>query len=182
MKTNKKIAEFKTKIDQDITSNKARIDAQFQEKLTELKSLKFKSFTNESPLDITTVDVSNTIFLTYSDHYRGNSGTHMTIGYLGQPHTNMDDRGYIRGVAVDLSNFLKFKHMNVSSYSYLIANIRTPKFNKSKNSDSYKATINIMVAGGVEIINEYTNMMNDKINEAVKALTGCSLTYYIQTI
>lgn len=182
MKTNKKISQFKTKINREIESNKVRINAQFQEKISELSTIDFKIFTNDSPLDVTTVDLPNTIFLTYSDHYRGNSGTHMSIGYLGQPHTNMADRGYIKGVAVDLSNFLKFKHMNVSDFSHFIANIRKPKFNKSKHSDEYKAMVDGMIAGGAEVLNAYTVNMNERINEAVKELTGCSLTYYIKSI
>lgn len=115
---NKKIKAFKTKLSEIVTEQIERERRATSNHLLSFDDIKFNVFTNEHPFE---GEEKNTIFFTYCDHYRGNSGTWMSVGQLGQSHQNMDDRGYIKGVATDLDGYVK-----LCSASCLNHNLHAP--------------------------------------------------------
>lgn len=124
--------------------------------------------------------MKNKVFLTYSDHYRANSGTCMSVGHLNHPHINMDDRGYIKGVATDLDGYLALRSAKMLNHNFdCVAPIYFPK---SKNSEQYTDTCNAIVKAGMAELNQFILEKQKVLNQKLKEMTGCSLLHYLRDI
>lgn len=60
-------------------------------------------FTNSEPY---AGNCKDKIFFTYENHYSANSGVNCSFEKLTHPHEDCDDRGYIKGIATDLSGYV----------------------------------------------------------------------------
>lgn len=178
--THSKIKAFKVKLTEIVSQQVERAKNDTADHLQSFDSIKFVVFNNESPYQ---GSFSNTIFFTYSDHYRGNSGTWMNVGHLGQPHTNMDDRGYIKGVATDLDGYMKLRSANRLNHNVEpVANIYFPRFRKSKHSAEYANTCTAMVNDAIKAVDDFIITQRAVLNERLNSLTGCSLLFYLRDI
>ena len=148
--------------------------------LEEFETIEFTKFNNKKPYD---GELKNKIFFTYSDHYRANSGTRMSVGHLNRPHTYMEDRGYIKGVATDLDGFIKLRSAKklIHEFEY-VAHLYFPKFRKSKNSEQYIDTCNEIIKDGLAEMNEFILEQQKVMNQKLKEMTGCSLLHYLRDI
>jgi len=69
-----------------------------------------RAFSHEEPFEPDNPDL---IILTKSDCYSCNSPFALSVGCVHHAHAALDDRGYIRGVAVSLSGFLKLRRLRL---------------------------------------------------------------------
>ncbi len=177
---NSETKKFETKLALNLIEQKNRITNEVAKYLEVFKTIELIKFSNETPYD---GELKNKIFLTYSDHYRANLGTWMSVGYLNHPHINMDDRGYIKGVATDLDGFMKLRSAKMLSHNFdCVAPIYFPKFRKSKNSEQYIANCNAMVKSGMTELNEFILEQQKVLNQKLNEMTGCSLLHYLRDI
>jgi hypothetical protein len=176
----KKITEFKSKAQSEIIKQIERIQKDFDEKMLKIESFKFEKFDNETPY-LGTMD--NKIFFTYSNHYRGNSATWMSVNSLHHPHVNYEDRGYIKGVVTDLMGYCLLSSVKrITHNTGIVLSIYFPKFKTSKHSEEYRAkSSEISNAACLQVQNE-CNRLESLISERIRDLTGCSLLHYIQSI
>ena len=145
--------------------------------LNKIDELDFELFTATNPY---IGETKNKIFLTYNDHYYANDGTNMSINSLHHPHKMMDDRGYIKGVAVDLYTFLELKKIdNIRHYFndriniYQINNLDTDKYNLKivEILDTINIDLDIIVS-----------KIKEKLNKKLREKTNCSLLFYLRDI
>jgi hypothetical protein len=165
--------------------NKAILDVQdnFNKKIERWKTLQFTKFDCENPFD---GELKNTIFIYNHDHYCGNGSTWCSAENLIHPHTNMEDRGYIKGIAVDLTNYLILKDLHGGfsfghEFFYLYGNYSTnkrPSFNKSKNYESKMDELKMVDSYFENKKNELLADLRKKEDEFLKEFTGLSLNYY----
>jgi hypothetical protein len=96
----------------------------------------------------------------------------------------MDDRGYIKGIVVDLHNYLMFRsltnHVYGNSSEYNSAYIYEPKFRKSIHKDSYIQQVNEIKSKMFAKISENHKSNCEKIIEKVRELTDCSILFYMK--
>lgn len=182
MKTssNPKIKALVTEI--DVLKN--RIEEKYKQEaidaIQKLNSVEFQRFTYDNPY---TGGVQNKIFLSYSDHYKANSGEYMSVGTLHHPHINYDDRGYIKGIALDLHNFCLLRsaiqnRIPRSHYDW----IKTPKFRKSKNSEVFKQQAQEVKESFLAYIDQRNAALETLINWYSRRLTGLTVKYYLGNI
>lgn len=147
--------------------------------LQEWSKLEFERFSNganhyRGPL-------KNMIFIYYHDHYRGNGSTHCSAEFLIDPNEDLDDRGYIKGIALDLSNYLRLRDL----HSRLVTEIKQGgifhngfKIRKSKNYDAImveKTTIDQFIHEKIASLKaDYKIKQDAYLNQ----LTGLSIAYY----
>lgn len=173
------IKKFKAKIAEIISYKEKAMNESKVNAIAKIPTLKLITFTNETPYD---GELNNTIFFTYSNHYRGNLGTWMSVNSLNHPHLNYEDRGYIKGVATDLTGYLTLRTMSVEPNINDSFTLYKPKFRKSKHSESYEAQCQSMIAEAKNKLNEYAQLMNVEINAELRKLTDCSLLHYLRAI
>ena len=177
---NSKTKKFETKVASILNEQKNRITNDVEKHIEAFATIEMVKFTNEMPY---TGDFKNKIFLTYSDHYRANLGTYMSVGQLNHPHTVMDDRGYIKGIATDLDGYLKLRAAKMLSHNFdCVAPIYFPKFRKSKNSEAYIATCKEIVKNGMSELNAFVLDQQKIMNEKLREITDCSLLHYLREI
>lgn len=164
---------------QELNKISSKIDADFESAKDTLKEIEFDYFTNESPY---LGDVKNKIFLTYSNHYSANSGVDMSINRLNHAHADYEDRGYLKGVAVDLYNFMKLKGLFSDIFYYDSLYIKRPKFRKSKHSDNYTNQLNAIDLDFNTKIVDLKKDYASKIDAIVKEKFNLSIRYYIKSI
>lgn len=178
MKTSQKIKEFDKKLQEILKSNIENIDKQYGEAIVKLQKLTFTSFTNETPY---TGPTSNTIFFTYSNCYRYNSPTYMSVGNLRNAHLSYEDRGYIKGVATDLDGYLLLRSIKcIRPYDSIY--LYKPKFNKSKHSVAYNSLVDSMINVVNNTVLAQIDVVNSNISLKIKELTGCQLLHYLRDI
>lgn len=177
---NSETKKFETKVASILSEQKNRINNEVAKHLEVFGTIELIKFNNETPYN---GEVKNKIFLTHSDHYRANLGAWMSVGYLNHPHTNMDDRGYIKGVATDLDGYLKLRSAKMLNHNFdCVAPIYFPKFRKSKNREQYIATCNAIVKAGMAELNEFILEQQKVLNQKLNEMTGCSLLHYLRDI
>lgn len=177
---NSKTKKFETKVASILTEQKNRITNDASKHIEAFTTIEMVKFTNETPY---TGDFKNKIFLTYSDHYRANLGTCMSVGQLNQPHTSTDDRGYIKGIATDLDGYLKLRSAKMLNHNFdCVAPIYFPRFIKSKNSEAYSLTCNEIVNNGISELNAFILEQQKVLNEKLFEMTDCSLLHYLRDI
>ena len=185
MKTNQKIKAYEEAVGASLVSNIKRLNEEQLTNIEALKALRFTIFNNtDNPLIKDSLDIANTIFFTYCDHYSGNGGMSMSVGFLspGHAHTNMDDRGYIKGVYMDLANFLKLRrHSQVAQLKHHLSFYR-PKFNKGRNYDIRIKDMDIIEANALEALAAAKEHADEYLCQLIRELTGCSLPHYIRAI
>lgn len=177
MKT--KIKEFKIKVAEIVKYKQQAMNAYKDTAIAKIPALNLSIFTNDKPYS---GSLENTIFFTYSNHYRGNSGAWMSINTLNNPHINYEDRGYIKGVATDLTGYLALRAMTVEANINDTFSLYMPHFNKSKHSEIYINECKAIIQDAKYSLNVYANSMNAEINAKLRELTGCSLLHYLRTI
>jgi hypothetical protein len=177
---NSEVIKFETKVASILTEQKNRISAVVAKHLEIFGTIELIIFDNEAPY---VGELKNKIFLTYSDHYRANLGTWMSVGHLNHPHVNMDDRGYIKGVATDLDGYLKLRSAKMLNHNLdCVAPIYFPKFRNSKNKERYVATCNDAIKLALVELKEFILEQQKVLNEKLKEMTGCSLLHYLREI
>lgn len=177
---NSETKKFETKVASILTEQKNRITNEVAKHIETFATIELTVFTNENPYS---GEFKNRIFLTYSDHYRANLGTWMSVGHLKHPHTNIDDRGYIKGVATDLDGYLKLRSAKMLNHNFdCVAPIYFPKFRKSKNSEAYRNTCNEIFKSGMAELNEFILEQQKVLNQKLNEMTGCSLLHYLRDI
>mgnify|MGYP000850237109 CR=1 FL=1 len=176
---NSKLKKFEIKVASLILENKDKIINEVAKHLETFETIEFIKFNYKEPY---TGDLKNKIFLTYSNHYRFNSGTSMSIGSLKHPHFFMGDRGYIKGVAIDLESYLKLRSAKMINHTLDIARLYQPKFRKSKNSEIYTNTCHDLIKSAIEIMDNYILDQQKVLNKKLNEMTGCSLLHYIENI
>lgn len=173
-----RIAEFKSKVAKIVTTEKNDIKTKLDKSIAELDSILLIPFDNESPY---TGDTKNLIFMTYDDCYKGNSATRMSIGELHNAHFNMDDRGYIKGVATDLSGYMAMRAMRPSIWFDGIGSY-FPKFIKSKKQSEYNASCDVIAAAARAELATCVERANKLLDGECFAKTGCSFLHYMTII
>lgn len=177
---NSETKKFETKVASILTEQKNRITNDVAKHIETFATIEMVKFTNETPY---TGDFKNKIFLSYCDHYRANLGTCMSVGQLNDPHTSMDDRGYIKGIATDLDGYLKLRSAKMLNHNFdCVAPIYFPIFRKSKNSEAYVATCNEIVKNGMSELNAFVLEQQKILNEKLREITDCSLLHYLRDI
>lgn len=180
MKTSNKVSAFSAKIKSIIEREKNQLNSTCEEYLQNFENIELIAFSNTEPY---AGELKNKIFLTYSDHYRANSGTWMSVGELSHPHANFEDRGYIKGVCTDLEGYMTLRRAkNLGHNLETISHIYFPSFRKSANKDRYINECTAILNKGVAELNAYVEELNNKMNAALNTMTGCSLLYYIREI
>jgi hypothetical protein len=177
---NSETKKFEIKVASILRHKKNRIANEVEKHIETFANIEMVKFTHEMPY---TGDFKNKIFLTYCDHYRYNLGTWMSVGELNHPHTLMDDRGYIKGIATDLDGYLTLRAAKMLDHNFdCVAAIYFPTFRKSKNSEAYVATCNEIVKNGMSELNAFVLDQKKIMNEKLREITGCSLLHYLRDI
>lgn len=178
--TTSKVAQFAAKISQKVAEQKNRIAEDVKRHITNFESIELVTFTNEQPY---TGELKNKIFFTYCNHYRGNSGTWMSVGELTHPHNNYEDRGYIKGVVTDLDGYMKLQSASRLSHNLdCVYGIYYPKFRASKHSQEYKSQCDAIVSNAMNEVNLFVEEQKKVLNERLREMTGCSLLHYLRNI
>ena len=155
----------------------------FAKKIEGWENLNFKKFDSVNTYN---GELKNTIFVYHHDHYRGNSSTACSAENLIHPNNNMDDRGYIKGIALDLTNYLvlrnlhggfSFSHEFFYLYGTYSKNQR-PSFKKSKHYNSKMVELAKIDKYFEEKKNELLADYRKKEDEFLKELTGLSINHY----
>ena len=177
---NSKTKKFETKVASILTEQKNRLRNDVAKHIETFATIEMVKFTHDTPY---TGDFKNKIFLRYSDHYRYNLGTWMSVGELNHPHTLMDDRGYIKGIATDLDGYLKLRAAKMLDHNFdCLAPGYFPTFRKSKHSEAYVATCNEIVKNGMSELNAFVLEQQKIMNEKLREMTDCSLLHYLRDI
>jgi hypothetical protein len=177
---NLKIKQFEAKIVQIIENQKLQLEKETKNHLSTFEIIDFTIFSNESPFQ---GEVKNKIFFIYHDHYHANSGTWMQVNELMHSHQNMEDRGYIKGVATDLDGYLKLRAAkNLNHNLDSIARIYLPRFRNSKHKSKYVEICVELIKSRSNELNEFVEIQKKILNEKLSKMTNCSLLYYIQNI
>lgn len=176
---NLKVNQFETKVSEILANQKNSILAQFTKHIATINTIDFAVFSNENQY---TGELNNNIFYTYSNCYHANSPLHMSVGNLHHPHSSFEDRGYIKGVATDLSGYIALRACKLVTNMDIVTGIYFPRFKKSAHSNEYVAACRLIADKAIAELNDFVKLQEDILNSELKKLTGCSLLYYIQTI
>jgi hypothetical protein len=169
---NIEIRKFEAKVASILIEQKNRIISDVAKHLEIFETIELLKFNNEKPYD---GELKNKIFLTYSDHYRANLGTWMSVGQLNEPH--------IKGVATDLDGYLKLRSAKMLNHNLdCVAPIYFPKFRNSKNKEQYIETCNDAVKLAINELKEFILEQQKVLNRKLKEMTGCSLLHYLREI
>jgi hypothetical protein len=180
MKSNSETKQFAAKMAAIVANQKAHLTNEVAQHIDAFKGIHLTPFTNTTPYN---GETKNRIFLTYSDHYKGNLPTWMSVGNLKHPHTNMGDRGYIKGVVTDLDGYIKLRSASFLNHNCeAIASIYLPRFRRSKYSNEYRATCAAIIKAAKDELDEFVSLQKATMNEALKELTSCSLLHYLREI
>jgi hypothetical protein len=166
--------------------NKITEDYVFCENIVE--KIKFQCFSNENPFK---GDCDNLIFFTYNEVNVGQGGfsTRQSLGCLRNPHENCSDGGYIKGVALDLSNYMKLrkifkyfqKYPKNEDFIVFSESIR-PKIQKTKNGilleDKCQRELSKIISELTDLRKYYFNALN----ESLKEKTDVSMLYCFREI
>lgn len=165
--------------------NDAVINVQknFDERIARWKTLQFVKFDNDNRYN---GELKNTIFLFHHDHYRGNASTCCMAEHLIHPHTGYEDRGYIKGIALDLTNYLILRSLH-GGFSFgheffylsgLYPKNKRPAFRKSKNYESKMAELSMIDEYFENKKNQLLENLRKKENDFLKEFTGLSINFY----
>lgn len=116
-------------------------------------------------------DVTNRIFVTYSDHYRGNSGMSITANSLHHAHTSYEDRGYIEGVSMDLKVYLYIRGLSNESSSHLYHWLSVPSFLNTKHKKKYEDKCLLLKEEALKKGKEIMTQRRDRINDILAKKT-----------
>lgn len=155
----------------------------FAKKLEAWKNLSFTKFDTETTYN---GELKNTIFVYHHDHDRGNGSTSCTAEHLIHPHRSMDDRGYIKGIALDLTNYLMLRNLHGGfsfghEFFYLYGTYsknQRPSFKKSKHYESKMAELAKIDKYFEEKKSKLLADYRKKEDEFLKELTGLSINHY----
>lgn len=155
----------------------------FDKQIEKWKTIKFTKFDRENHYS---GELKNTIFIYHHDHYRGNSSTGCSVEELIHPHINMDDRGYIKGIAVDLTNYLLLRRLHGGfefgneffHLSGMYSKNKRPSFRKSKKYDSKISELKKIDEYFSEKKKQLLSELRAKEDKIVKDLTGLSIIHY----
>jgi hypothetical protein len=128
-------------------------------------------------------ETRNRFFITYSDHYKANSGMRISFEGLHHPYRNTEDRGYLKGISIDARTYFLLRRLKNYKHEFpAYARLFTPRINKSKHAKLYCERIN-------DIINKYNQKLNDDylsfthdINAKLRDYTDLSLMWYIYDV
>jgi len=131
----------------------------------------------------------NLIFLTYSDHAHGNAGVRQSICELHQQHSYADDRGYIKGIALDLKNYVKLRQIsrlfnrctNEDCFLRISQYIR-PAFKNTAKNDVLRQKANEKEKDLKKQLLDIHTIHRQRLNEFLKEKTGISALYYLREI
>lgn len=178
MNATKRIEEYKAKLDVFVEQYKAIMSNNLAESPRKIEDILLIPFTNVEPFE---GDTKNLIFFTYSDAYKGNDPTFMSANRLiEKPHSEEDDRGYIKGVATDLDGYLKLRALPIGFNEMNVPNI--PHFGTSKNKPEYLFVCAKLRGDAVNELFDFAKQCNDYVNVLLKERTGCSLLHYLRQI
>jgi hypothetical protein len=176
---NLKVNQFAKKASEELIKIEARINQDIANDAVVIEGILLEVFTNENPF---LGETKNKVFFTYSNHYRGNSGTGMSIGRLNHPHVNYEDRGYIKGVATDLDGYVKLRSLFSFCERYNPLYLYAPNFRASKNKETYVKQVKDIIEDFAAKLKSLEESRIKKANEILKAKTDLSLKYYIKNI
>ena len=143
----------------------------------------FTKFNSENPYKGDTI---NMIFMYHRDHHPGNRSTECVAHYLIHPNINMFDRGYTKGIAVDLWNFgllspyLSSKNRYIDECKYYPFN--QYNFRKSKKREIIKVAIDKIAENYLSEKNKIAQKYYKMENEFIYEHFGCSLNFYSKEI
>lgn len=178
--TNSAVKQFEAKVNQIVSEQKTRITTWVNEHIATFQSIDLATFSNEQPYN---GEVKNKIFFTYNNHYRGNSGTWMSVGELTRPHLNYEDRGYIKGVMTDLDGYMKLQSASRLSHNFdCVYGIYYPRFRASKHSQEYKGQCDAIVSKAMAELNLFVDEQKKVLNVKLNEMTGCSLLHYLRNL
>jgi hypothetical protein len=180
MTKNLKVKKFTLEAEKEFNDAIASITRQFDDGVKKINEIEFIVFDNDNPYY---GDVKNKIFFTYSNHYWANSPLDMTVSCLHHPHLSYEDRGYIKGVAVDLDGYIKLRLAGqiISNYSNIMR-VSFPRFKKSKHSYDYASECESIIDAFSLKINEFRKKTIGDLNLIIKEKTNCSLLHYLRAI
>lgn len=176
---NAKVKSFARKASEELVKLEAKINQDIANDAIAIESILLEPFTNENPFQGPT---KNKIFFTYSNHYRGNSGTWMSVSSLNHPHTNYEDRGYIKGVATDLDGYMSLKSLLTACEYYNPLYLHEPKFRASKHRDHYSNMVNEIKSNFAAKKKELEEKRVASASEILKQKTDMSLKFYIRNL
>ena len=183
MKKYKEIQNFKDLSQGNFEIFCLNVEDDYQRFINAFKSVSFTKFNSEQPYK---GDTKNMIFIYHRDHHTGNSSTECVAHYLIHPNLNMYDRGYIKGIAVDLWNFgllapyLSSTNRYSTKYIYYPFNEYT--FRKSKKREIIKIEINKIAEYYLIEKNKIAEKYYQMENKFIKEHFGCSLNFYSKEI
>jgi hypothetical protein len=146
--------------------------------LNKLDTVDFIVFDNKNPYEAST---KNLIFFTYSNSYKYNSPIWMQVGELIHPHSSFEDRGYIKGVAVDLYGYSILWEILQLNHS-LNLNLYLPKLKNTIHKEKYQQQILTRKKEVEDMLEKEVENIKNKFNRILREKTGCSLLYYIDRI
>lgn len=158
---NKKVKEFFKSSLIVFNEGMAKMQANFEAKTYRIKALKFEKFNYLNRYD---GDLKDKIFIFKHDAYRGNSSVQCTAECLIHPNSNLEDRGYLKGICLDLTNYLELRNLHGffqvhHEFFYLSGQYpknKAPKFRKSNE----KAHKEMQIVG-----NFFASQINAKLEE-----------------
>ena len=178
---NEKIRNFKKYCEKEYIRIVEKTILQTEDFIEEIKKMDFGIFSYANPFH---GEEKNKIFFTYSDCYKHNSPLSMSCCELHHPHTFIDDRGYIKGVCVDLSTYLQLRKIgNFTGHNFhVILDCFFPKFRKTKKHEENVLFCKKIHEQFAKKLDELIEKERAKINDTLKECTGCSLLYYLRQI
>jgi len=175
--TNEKIKIFAQQLQKEIETKIEKLNKCFDEDKDIIENLEFQSFSNNN---VWKGETKNKIFFTYSDHYRGNCGYWMSIEELNNPHVNMDDRGYIVGVAVDLNNYRKLSNLLIFPEPIFFCNI--PYFRQSKYAENHKLLCKTIYNTAISNLKTVIDNIKNEIDTEIQKKIGFRMIGLIKPI
>lgn len=179
---NQKVNKFANKIAELVVAQKNVILEAAQSSIESFSSINFIVFGCGE--EGNNIEITNRIIFAYSDHSGGNSGTSMSVcSFYHHPHNAPYDRGYIKGVSTDLEGYMKLKTAWCIDHDLIaLSALYRPFFKKSKNSDSNNNECANIQSAAIKELDAYVLVQHERMNQQLKALTGCSLLHYMRAI
>jgi hypothetical protein len=174
----KKVKEFKKLAQRKLEEAKIILATEQQTMLKRLSELELETFSNSNPYN---GEAKNKIFLTYSDSYKYNSPLWQSVEKLHHPHLYYDDRGYIKGVVIDLSAYMVLRSAKNICYNLNLELFRPKLKNSLKKQDYLKLITETIINTNLELI-EYKLELLQERNTLLKQRSNCSLLNYIESI
>ena len=176
---------YKQQLEDCFKIGEKRIVEELEKQIQNFKLIEFQKFSIEDPYE---GELKNKIFIYHHNHYAGNGSTWLEVGKLTHPYTNYEDRGYIKGVALDLENYLKLKlnvKFNLNDVFYkdqFSKYVERYTFNESKNKQTYQKEKEAILLEHNSKKENILENYRDKYREFIKDFTGCSLEFYYYSI